>query len=49
MAAALFAIAAIVVWRDPYAVVRTEFARQRLAAGLSQSVVHAAGHRWVYA
>lgn len=49
MAAALFAIAAIVVWRDPYAVVRTEFARQRLAAGLSQAVVHAAGHRWVYA
>jgi pimeloyl-ACP methyl ester carboxylesterase len=49
MAAALFVIAAIVVWRDPYAVVRTEYARQRIAAGLSQVSVRVAGHRWVYA
>jgi abhydrolase domain-containing protein 6 len=49
MAAALFVIAAIVVWRDPYAVVRTEYARQRIAAGLSQASVRVAGHRWAYA
>ena len=49
MAAALFVIAAIVVWRDPYAVVRTEYARQRIAAGLSQASASVAGHRWVYA
>jgi abhydrolase domain-containing protein 6 len=49
MAAALFVIAAIVVWRDPYAVVRTEYARQRIAAGLSQASARVAGHRWVYA
>jgi abhydrolase domain-containing protein 6 len=49
MAATLFVIAAIVVWRDPYAVVRTEYARQRIAAGLSQASARVAGHRWVYA
>ena len=49
MAAVLFVIAAIVVWRDPYAVVRTEYARQRIAAGLSQANASVAGHRWVYA
>jgi abhydrolase domain-containing protein 6 len=49
MAAALWLVAAVVVWRDPYAVVRTEYARQRIAAGLSQDSVQAAGHRWVYA
>lgn len=49
MAAALWLVAAVVIWRDPYAVVRTEYARQRIAAGLSQDSVQAAGHRWVYA
>jgi abhydrolase domain-containing protein 6 len=49
MAAALWLVAAVVIWRDPYAVVRTEYARQRIAAGLSQGSVQAAGHRWVYA
>jgi pimeloyl-ACP methyl ester carboxylesterase len=49
MAAALFAVAAVVVWRDPYAVVRAEFTRQRLAAGLSRASLSAAGHHWVYA
>ncbi len=49
MAAVLWLVAAVVVWRDPYAVVRTEYARQRIAAGLSQDSVQAAGHRWVYA
>jgi pimeloyl-ACP methyl ester carboxylesterase len=49
MAAALFVVAAIVVWRDPYAVVRAEYARERIAAGLSQASVRVAGHRWAYA
>ncbi len=49
MAAALFLVAAVVIWRDPYAVVRTEYTRERIASGLSQRTVHAAGHRWVYA
>ena len=49
MAAVLLVLAAIAVWRDPYAVVRTEFARQRVLAGLSQAQIEAAGHRWAYA
>ena len=49
MAAALFVVAAIVAWRDPYAVVRAEYARERVAAGLSQANVRVAGHRWAYA
>ncbi len=42
-------IAAIALWRDPYLLVRGEFARQRLAAGLSAGTLEAAGHRWAYA
>jgi pimeloyl-ACP methyl ester carboxylesterase len=49
MAAVLFVVAAVVVWRDPYAMVRAEFTRQRVAAGLSQASLRAAGHRWTYA
>lgn len=49
MAAVLLVLAAIAIWRDPYALVRTEFARQRVLAGLSQSQLEAAGHRWAYA
>lgn len=49
MTAVLFVALAVVVWRDPYRVVRTEYARERIAAGLSQASVRAAGHRWVYA
>ena len=48
MAVALVA-AAIVLWRDPFLLVRGEFARQRVVAGLSRATVEAAGHRWVYA
>ena len=43
------AIAAVVLWRDPYLLIRGEFARQRIAAGLSRASVEAAGHRWAYA
>ena len=46
---AIAAIAAIVLWRDPFLLVRGEFARQRIAAGLSQRTLDAAGFRWVYA
>ncbi len=46
---AIAALAAIVVWRDPFVLVRAEFERQRVAAGLSRGTVEAAGHRWAYA
>ncbi|MFN3703641.1 alpha/beta fold hydrolase [Thermomonas sp.] len=46
--AALLAVIAV-LWRDPLRLVRLEFARQRLAAGLARGTVEAAGHRWVYA
>ena len=46
---ACVAIAAVVLWRDPYLLIRGEFARQRIAAGLSRASVEAAGHRWAYA
>jgi len=46
---AIAALAAIVLWRDPFVLVRGEFARQRMAAGLSKGTVDAAGHRWTYA
>lgn len=49
MAAVLFVLAVVVIWRDPYALVRTEYTRQRVSAGLSQGGVQVAGHRWVYA
>ncbi|HMT37736.1 MAG TPA: alpha/beta hydrolase, partial [Thermomonas sp.] len=39
----------IVLWRDPFLLVRGEFERQRLAAGLSRGSVVVDGHRWVYA
>jgi pimeloyl-ACP methyl ester carboxylesterase len=42
-------VAAIALWRDPYLLVRAEFARQRVAAGLSAGTLEAAGHRWAYA
>jgi pimeloyl-ACP methyl ester carboxylesterase len=43
------AAAAITLWRDPFLLVRGEFARQRVAAGLSHGTIEAAGHRWSYA
>jgi len=46
---AIAAIAAVATWRDPFLPIRGEFARQRIAAGLSRAQVEAAGHRWVYA
>lgn len=36
-------------WRDPYRLIRLEYARQRRALGLARRSVDAGGHRWVYA
>jgi abhydrolase domain-containing protein 6 len=47
-AVALLAATAVVVWRYPYSIVRAEYARQRIAAGLSLHAVEAGGHRWTY-
>lgn len=40
---------AVLLWRDPYTIIRGEFARQRIAAGLRIGHVQAAGHQWTYA
>jgi abhydrolase domain-containing protein 6 len=47
--AVALAIVAIMLWRQPYSLVRAEFARQRIAAGLSKASVVIDDHRWVYA
>ena len=47
--AALVAGAVALVAYDPWLLVRAEFARQRITAGLSSAELHADGHRWVYA
>lgn len=49
LAAVLVAAGALWLWRDPLALVRLEFSRQRIAAGLSLRQVEVAGHRWAYA
>lgn len=48
VAAALLAAIVAVAW-NPYLLLRAGFARQRIAAGLSQHPVQAAGFRWVVA
>src|SRR3546814_16700835 len=37
------------LWRDPYALVRAEFARQRMALGFARRTIDVDGIRWVYA
>ncbi|HZW19321.1 alpha/beta fold hydrolase [Luteimonas lutimaris] len=49
IAVAAIAFAAFLLWRDPYALVRAEFARERLALGLARREVEVDGIRWVYA
>jgi pimeloyl-ACP methyl ester carboxylesterase len=50
LVAAAFVLAlAIALWRDPYALVRAEFARERIALGLARRTVEVDGVRWVYA
>ena len=46
--AAVLAIGGVVA-SDPYLLVRAQFQRQRVLAGLEVADVNAAGHRWVYA
>ena len=48
-AIAALAWAAFALWRDPYALVRAEFARERIALGLARRVVEVDGIQWVYA
>ncbi len=45
----LVLIVAFALWRDPYSVIRADFTRQRIAAGLSRGSVQIDDHRWVYA
>ena len=45
---AALAIGAVVA-HDPYVLVRAQFQRQRVHAGLGEAQVVAAGHRWTYA
>jgi abhydrolase domain-containing protein 6 len=51
LALLLVAAIAMAAWIaiDPYRLIRAEFARQRIAAGLSKASIDVAGHRWVYA
>ncbi|WP_082586090.1 MULTISPECIES: alpha/beta hydrolase [unclassified Lysobacter] len=49
VAAASFAIVALLLWRDPYRVVLADYTRQLIAAGLSRDSVVVGDHRWVYA
>ncbi len=49
VAAALVLALAIALWRDPYALVRAEFARERIALGLGRRVAVVDGIRWVHA
>ena len=37
------------VANDPYLLVRAEFQRERISAGLAVAEVNTAGHRWIYA
>src|SRR3546814_1359840 len=50
LVAAAFVVAmALRLWRDPYTLVRAEFARERMALGFARRVVEIDGIRWVYA
>ena len=49
VAAVVFLVLLFRLWRDPYALVRAEFARERIALGLARRVATIDGVRWVYA
>lgn len=49
LAAVFVVLSALWLWRDPMLLVRADFARQRIAAGLSLERLQAGDHRWVYA
>ena len=48
VAAAVLGVGAVVAY-DPYLLVRAQFERQRVNAGLGEAAIEVAGHRWVYA
>src|SRR3546814_18850898 len=49
LVAAAFVVAIVVrLWRDPYALVRAEFARERMALGFARRPIDVDGIRWVY-
>lgn len=47
--AAAALVTGVTVARDPYLLVRAQFERQRVVAGLGEASAQVAGHRWVYA
>jgi abhydrolase domain-containing protein 6 len=47
--AAVLAVGGVVIANDPYLLVRAQFQRERMQAGLDVAEVSAAGYRWVYA
>src|SRR5262245_36157253 len=49
VAAALLLTVGVMVWRDPYELVRAEFARQRVWAGLKLGHATVDDHRWAFA
>src|SRR3546814_17074242 len=50
LVAAAFVVAIVVrLWRDPYALVRAEFARERMALGFARRTIDVDGIRRVYA
>ena len=49
VAAVLFAGLLAWLWWDPYRVVLADYARQRIAAGLTRNAARIDDHRWVYA
>jgi pimeloyl-ACP methyl ester carboxylesterase len=49
LVAAALLLAGAVLWQDPTRLIRLEFERQRIAAGLSRAEVVIDGTRWVYA
>jgi pimeloyl-ACP methyl ester carboxylesterase len=49
VAAVVFLVLLFRLWRDPYALVRAEFARERIALGLARRITTIGGVRWVHA
>lgn len=46
---ALLLLAAALIWHNPYAIISGDFARQRIAAGLSKASMQIGEDHWVYA
>lgn len=48
IAGAILLLLALIVWRDPWLVVRTEFAKQRMLLGAERRETVVDDHRWVW-